>query len=371
MVGKTHLFLRFFKVKIMAQLSRTEFSTAVAELARERGINPEVVLASIKEAIKAAYIRDAKEAGEFNEEWQYRVELDDQTGGVKIYGYLQESPDRETEVTPPGFGRIATQTAKQVILQKVREAEKTAVINDYQDKIGSVVMGTVIRQDGQRVVVDIGRTYGVLPRSEQIRDEDYSVGNKLNFLIKEIAESEDRGRQIILSRTSADLVQALFRREVPEISNNTVEVRAIARQAGVRTKLAVYSNRRGVDPVGACVGQKGVRVAEVIKALGGEKVDVIQFSDDPEKLLAAALLPAENLVIKVDREKKTAEVNAPEDQLSLAIGRDGQNVRLASQLIGFEVDIKSSDPKAKSKKAGEKEDKDNGKNKKQSGQQDD
>jgi len=245
------------------------------------------------------------------------------------------------------------------------------VINDYQDKIGSVVMGTVIRQDGQRVVVDIGRTYGVLPRSEQIRDEDYSVGNKLNFLIKEIAESEDRGRQIILSRTSADLVQALFRREVPEISNNTVEVRAIARQAGVRTKLAVYSNRRGVDPVGACVGQKGVRVAEVIKALGGEKVDVIQFSDDPEKLLAAALLPAENLVIKVDREKKTAEVNAPEDQLSLAIGRDGQNVRLASQLIGFEVDIKSSDPKAKSKKAGEKEDKDNGKNKKQSGQQDD
>lgn len=349
----------------MTQLSRTEFSAAVAELARERGIDPAIVLSSIEEAILAAYVRDAQEAGSFHDDWQYRVSLNNQTGGVKIYGFPEEKPDQELEVTPPGFGRIATQTAKQVILQKVREAEKTAIIDDYQDKVGLVVMGTVIRQDGRRVVVDIGRTYGILPLSEQVRGEDYSIGVKLSFLIKEITDTEDQGRQIILSRTSVDLVKALFRREVPEINNNTVEIRAIARQPGVRTKLAVYSNRRGVDPVGACVGQKGVRVAEVIKALGGEKVDVIQFFDDPGKLIAAALSPAEELVIEINQVEKKARVSAPEDQLSLAIGRDGQNVRLASQLSGYEIDIDSSSPvETKETEAKEEEKKDE----KQSGQ---
>ncbi len=349
----------------MTQLSRTEFSAAVAELARERGIDPAIVLSSIEEAILAAYVRDAQEAGSFHDDWQYRVSLNNQTGGVKIYGFPEEKPDQELEVTPPGFGRIATQTAKQVILQKVREAEKTAIIDDYQDKVGLVVMGTVIRQDGRRVVVDIGRTYGILPLSEQVRGEDYSIGVKLSFLIKEITDTEDQGRQIILSRTSVDLVKALFRREVPEINNNTVEIRAIVRQPGVRTKLAVYSNRRGVDPVGACVGQKGVRVAEVIKALGGEKVDVIQFFDDPGKLISAALSPAEELVIEINQVEKKARVSAPEDQLSLAIGRDGQNVRLASQLSGYEIDIDSSSPvETKETEAKEEEKKDE----KQSGQ---
>jgi len=349
----------------MTQLSRTEFSAAVAELARERGIDPAIVLSSIEEAILAAYVRDAQEAGSFHNDWQYRVSLNNQTGGVKIYGFPEEKPDQELEVTPPGFGRIATQTAKQVILQKVREAEKTAIIDDYQDKVGLVVMGTVIRQDGRRVVVDIGRTYGILPLSEQVRGEDYSIGVKLSFLIKEITDTEDQGRQIILSRTSVDLVKALFRREVPEINNNTVEIRAIARQPGVRTKLAVYSNRRGVDPVGACVGQKGVRVAEVIKALGGEKVDVIQFFDDPEKLIAVALSPAEELTIEINQAEKKARVSAPEDQLSLAIGRDGQNVRLASQLSGYEIDIDSSSLVKVKKTKVKKEEK---KDKKQSGQ---
>ena len=349
----------------MTQLSRTEFSAAVAELARERGIDPAIVLSSIEEAILAAYVRDAQEAGSFHDDWQYRVSLNNQTGGVKIYGFPEEKPDQELEVTPPGFGRIATQTAKQVILQKVREAEKTAIIDDYQDKVGLVVMGTVIRQDGRRVVVDIGRTYGILPLSEQVRGEDYSIGVKLSFLIKEITDTENQGRQIILSRTSVDLVKALFRREVPEINNNTVEIRAIVRQPGVRTKLAVYSNRRGVDPVGACVGQKGVRVAEVIKALGGEKVDVIQFFDDPGKLISAALSPAEELVIEINQVEKKARVSAPEDQLSLAIGRDGQNVRLASQLSGYEIDIDSSSPvETKETEAKEEEKKDE----KQSGQ---
>jgi len=294
----------------MAQLIRTEFSVAVAELARERGINPEVVLSSIQEAIAAAFIRDAQEDNSWHEDWRYRVSLDNKTGEARIYGCLEEgSDDEEVEVTPPGFGRIAAQTAKQVILQKVREAEKSAVIDDYQDKIGSVVIGTVIRQDGRKVTINVGRTYGILPYSEQIQGEDYSIGNKFNFLIKEISESDDQGRQIILSRTSVDLVRDLFRREVPEINNNAVEIKAIARQGGVRTKLAVYSNRRGVDPIGACVGQKGVRVAEVIKALGGEKVDVIQFSDDPEKLIIAALLPAEGLEVEIDKETNTAKGN--------------------------------------------------------------
>jgi len=335
-------------------LKRTEFASAVAELARERHIEPELVLESIKAAILAAFCRDAEESGEFNEDWQYEVRLDEQTGGAKIFGCPQKKKKKEREVTPKNFGRIATQIAKQVILQKVKEAEKSAIIDDYRQKIGAVISGTVIRVDNHQVVVDIGRTYGVLPKSEQPNREEYQVGGKFDFYLKGIGqldhpEGRIGGDKVILSRTNPDLVSALFRREVPEVANGAVEIRRVAREPGVRVKVAVFSNRRGVDPVGACVGQKGVRVSEVIKSLGGEKVDVIQYSEDPEKFITAALLPAEGLKIKVDPDKKIAEALAGSEQLSLAIGKDGQNVRLASELTGYQIDIKEERKKLKTK----------------------
>ncbi len=323
----------------MARLKRTEFSTAVAELAKERGIEPEIVIDSIEEAILAAFVRDAKNEGNYHEEWDYQVELNDITGGAKIFATPPE--EKKRDVTPPGFGRIATQTAKQVILQKVRQAEKSAIIDSYRDRVGTVVRGKVLRRNVRRVVVNIGRTHGILPHREQIKNEDYEVGEEMDFYIKEIQEEEDEGGEIILSRTDPGMVGALLDREVPEVNNDAVEIRAVARDPGRRTKVAVYSARRGVDPVGACVGQKGVRIAEVIKALGGEKVDVIQYSNSPQQFIAAALLPAEGLEIEIDKEDKVATVTADEDQLSLAIGKEGQNVKLATRLTGYEIDIES------------------------------
>ena len=330
----------------MARLKRTEFSTAVAELARERGIKPAIVIDSIKEALLAAYKRDTEASGQYHSDWQYEVELDDVSGSVKIFGYPEEKPDQRQEVTPSNFGRIAAQVAKQVILQKIQEAEKLAIINDYRQRVGTIALGTVIRRkEEEAIAVDIGRTYGVLPRAEQIEEEDYSIGNKFNFYIKEISEGVGVPSQIILSRASVELARGLFEREVPEVGSGAVEIRAIARDPGRRTKVGVFSTRRRVDPVGACVGQKGVRVAEVIKALGGEKVDVIQYNEYPNRSNAASLLLAEELSIKIDKESKIAQVTANDDQLSLAIGKNGQNIRLASQISGYQINIQEKESK--------------------------
>ena len=333
-------------------LKRTEFSSAVAELARERHIEPALVLEGIKDAVLAAFCRDAKERGEFDEDWQYEVRLNERTGGARIFGYPEGKKEKEREVTPDDFGRIAAQVARQVILQKVKEAEKLAIIGDYRQKIGTVALGTIIRVDNHRAVVDIGRTYGILPKSEWVRGEEYQPGKKFAFYLKEIGRLEHPStkageERVILSRTSPHLVSALLRREVPEVANGAVEARKIAREPGVRTKIAVFSNRRGVDPVGACVGQKGVRISNVINGLGGEKVDVIQYSEDPKKFIAAALLPAEDLKIKVNAGEKKAEVLADSKQLSLAIGKDGQNARLATELTGYRIDIKEQQKKRK------------------------
>ena len=332
-------------------LQRTEFATAVEELARERHIDAEAIIEAIKEAILAAFEKDYQEKNGVAPEGDYEVIIDEKTGEAKVF--IKGKKGKE-EVTPPGFGRIATQVAKQVIIQKVREAEKMAVIDDYQGKIGTVVQGTVIRFDDyqKQAIIDIGRTYGFLPPSEQLKGEDYLPGVKFDFYIKEIS-GEGEERRIILSRATRELVEALFRREVPEIANGTVEIRAIAREPGVRTKIAVYSKRRNVDPVGACVGQKGVRVTQVINSLGGEKIDVIQYSNNPQEMIEAALLPAENLKIEIDEKEKRAKVLAPEDQLSLAIGKNGQNVRLASELTGYEIDIGEEGGRKRLKKSGE------------------
>ena len=315
--------------------ARTEFTAALNQICAERGISPEAVMATIEAALVAAYRKDFGE----EEGIEYSAILDEVTGSATIYRFTTDKPDDKKDVTPPGFGRIAAQTAKQVILQKIREAEKDAIIGEYQDKIGNLVNGMVLRFDGQFIVCDIGRGQGLMPPEEQGRNERYHLNQRLTLYIKDISET-DRGQQIIVSRADPALVIGLFKREVPEVNSGAVEIKAIAREAGSRSKVAVWSTQSGVDPVGSCVGQKGVRVQAVIGELGGEKIDIIEYSKEIEKFIASALQPAENLEIKLDEFKKTAIVTVAEDQLSLAIGREGQNVRLAAKLTGYKITLK-------------------------------
>jgi N utilization substance protein A len=308
---------------------RSEFSLALNQVATERGIDPSVVLETIKAAILAAFRKDFG-----TEDLELlTVELNPDNGEAKI---LKEGKD----VTPPGFGRIAAQTAKQVILQRIREAEKQAVLSDFQTKIGSVVQGMVLRFDGANVIVDIGRAQAVMPPSEQNSAERYHLNQRLTFYVEGIRETM-RGSEIIVSRSHKGLVEGLFKREVPEVAQGTVELRTVAREAGMRTKIAVFSSQSGVDPVGSCVGQKGVRVQAVINELGNnEKVDIIQWSEDFKQFIASALAPAKDIEVVLFEDKKIAEVYVPEDQLSLAIGREGGNVRLAAKLTGWKIDVK-------------------------------
>ena len=314
---------------------RSEFSLALNQVATERGIDVAVVLDTIKAAILAAYRKDYGVA----ELEQLIVELNADTGEAKI------SKDGK-DITPPGFGRIAAQTAKQVILQRIREAEKSAVLADYQTKVGTIMPGMVLRFDGPNIIVDIGRAQAIMPPQEQSQAERYHLNQRLTFYIEGIRETM-RGNEIIVSRAHKGLVEGLFKREVPEVASGAVELRVVAREAGGRTKVAVHSSQPGVDPVGSCVGQKGVRVQAVISELGGsEKVDIIQWTDDAKLFITAALAPAKDFDINLDEKKKVAEVMAPEDQLSLAIGREGQNVRLAAKLTGWKIDIKGKQPSA-------------------------
>jgi len=325
---------------------KTEFAAAINQICAERGIQPEVVLQTIREAMLAAYRRDFG----FKEGFEYEALVDSQTGETHIFSWKEgEKGKNRNEITPPGFGRIAAQVAKQVLLQKIREAEKSAILDEYAKRVGSLVNGMILRFEGPNIIVDIGKGEGVMPSSEQIRGERYTPNQRLVFLIKEIQESP-RDKQIIVSRADDQLVAALFRREVREVGSGAVQIKNIAREPGSRTKLAVLSTQAGVDPVGSCVGQKGVRVQRVIDELGGEKIDIIQYSEDPEKFIAAALSPAEKIKVEVDKKQKTATVFAPGDQLSLAIGKGGQNVRLASELTGFKIEVKQEETSSKAKK---------------------
>lgn len=317
--------------------ARTEFAAALNQVCAERGIEPDVVLETIKEAILAAFRRDFG----LKEDFEYGAQVDPENGQARIFGWPEGQEEKKEEVTPPGFGRIATQVAKQVLLQKIREAEKNAILDEFTKRIGTLVNGLILRFDGHNIIVDINKTEAVFPPQEQIRSEKYHLNQRLTFYIKEIRDTE-RGRNIIVSRADKSLVEALFRREVPEISSGAVEIREIAREAGARTKIAVVSTQTGVDPVGSCVGQKGVRVQAVIGELEGEKIDIIQYSDDSEKYIMAALSPAEGVKVELNEKKKTAVISVPDDQLSLAIGSEGQNVRLASKLTGYKLDIKGS-----------------------------
>jgi len=345
-------------------VARTEFAAAIAQIVNDRKIPADAIFGGIKQALVSAY---RKQIGEYEEDFHYFASLNEESGEAHIFKAPVIKRDEETlevlefdekkaqDVTPAGFGRIAAQTAKQVILQKIREAEKEQVISDFQNRIGEIITGTVLRMEGRTVVIDLGRGYAYMPPEEQMRGEFYRMNMRIVVLVKDIAET-NRGRAVIASRADKQLVVKLFEREVPEVASGAVKVVSIAREAGVRTKMAVSaSGQEGVDPVGSCVGQRGVRVQEVIKELNNEKIDIIPHSDNPVLYLQAALAPAESLLIDVDVKNQEASVIAPDDQLSLAIGRGGQNVRLAAKLTGYQITIKSSGGSVESKVTGKEE----------------
>lgn len=345
------------------QVVRTEFAAAIAQIARERKIDPQAVYDAIEHSLVSAY---RKEMGGLDEDFYYYVDLNRETGESKILKAPVLEKDEETEeilkwdetkaeeVTPPGFGRIAAQTAKQVILQEIRRSEKNQIIADFQDRLGEVVTGQVLRMDRGAVVVEIGRGQAYMPPTEQMRGEFYRKNQRISVLIKEISD-EYRGSAIIVSRSAPELVEKLFEREVPEVSSGAVEIVSVAREAGVRTKIAVRSAQEGVDPVGSCVGQRGVRVQKVIEELNNEKIDIVPYHEDMTLYLKAALAPAENLLVEIDEESRKVTVTAPDDQLSLAIGRGGQNVRLAAKLTGYLITIKSAEGEIESEATGDEE----------------
>jgi transcription termination/antitermination protein NusA len=239
---------------------------------------------------------------------------------------------------PESYGRMAAQTAKQVIIQRLREAERDMIFNDFKDKEHEVVSGVVQRREGRFVLVDLGKSVGVLPTDEQIPGEYYNAGDRIKVYVKEVA-SRAKGPEIILSRISDEILKKVFYLEIPEISNGLIEIKAVAREAGSRSKVAVFTDSDNVDPIGSCVGQRGARIQTIIKELGGEKVDIIEYNEDPNKFIGNALSPAKIISINLDENEKKAMVTVASDQLSLAIGKGGQNARLAARLTGWKIDI--------------------------------
>ncbi len=316
----------------MSQL-KSEFMLALNQICAERGIDPKIVIEAIKQSILAALKRDLGLDVE-TELVGYEVTVNEETGAIAV---LKDGKD----ATPAGFGRIAAQVAKQVIMQRVREAEKDSIIADYSDKIGTLITGMILRFDGPNVVIDIGRGQAIMPQNEAIPNEFYRLNQRIAVYIKEIRDTY-KGKSIIVSRSAPELVKELFAREVPEVGSNSVQIVAIAREAGHRTKIAVKSTEDGVDPVGSCVGQKGVRVQAVINELNGEKIDIVEYSQNLPEFVKSALAPAEGFDVVVDEAKRKVTVTVPDDQLSLAIGRGGQNVRLAAKLTQFKIDIKGT-----------------------------
>ncbi|MEK7611247.1 MAG: transcription termination factor NusA [Patescibacteria group bacterium] len=307
----------------------SEFSAALNQVCAEKGISPQSVLDTITLALVSAYRKDFNPGAEE----EVRAEINQETGEAKIF-------EGEKDVTPPFFGRIASQTAKQVLLQKLREAEKEAIFSDFRKKMGSLMSAHIFRLEKGNAILDLGRCQGVMPPGEQIPGENYQINQRLKILLKEIRDGEGaRGPEVIVSRSDPRFIEQLFMAEVPELDSGVVTIKAVAREAGSRTKIAVSSEDPRVDPVGSCVGQKGVRVQTVIGELNGEKIDIIPFDEDPEKFIAAALSPAKIREVSLNKKKKEARVKVGADQLSLAIGKEGQNVRLAARLSGWKIDI--------------------------------
>jgi transcription termination/antitermination protein NusA len=331
---------------------------AITQLAAEKNLPREVVLQAMEAALVSAYKKDVQLQG------NVAVKIDRETGDHHVYlerTIVSEVSDPETEIAlqdarkvrpdlqigetiqnevhPGAAGRIAAQTAKQVVLQRLREAEREMVFEEFSNREGDIVSGVVQRIEPKHIVVDLGKTEAVFPITEQVRNEHYRGGQRMKFYLLEVHRSI-RGPQLILSRTHKNLLKRLFELEVPEIYRGVVEIKSIAREAGYRSKVAVAARQEGVDPVGSCVGLRGIRIQNIVNELNGERIDVIQWDADSSKFVANALSPAQVLSVRIDEEANTASVIVPDRQLSLAIGKEGQNARLAAKLTGWRIDIK-------------------------------
>ncbi|MGB9886354.1 MAG: transcription termination factor NusA [Moorellales bacterium] len=336
-----------------------EFMEALKEIEREKGIPLEMLLEAIEAALFSAYRKN------FGSAQNARVEIDRATGAFRVLAQktvtekvndpreeisleeaqrlnprYQPGDKVEVEVTPREFGRIAAQTAKQVVVQRIREAERNLIYDEFSGREQDIVTGVVRRSEMKTVFIDLGRTEAVLAPSEQVSTEVYRQGDRIKTYILEVKKTT-KGPQILVSRTHPGLVRRLFELEVPEIHEGIVEIKAVAREPGLRTKIAVHSYDPNVDPIGACVGPRGVRVQTVVNELRGEKIDIIRWSPDPAEFVASALSPAKVLSVELDEKNRAARVVVPDHQLSLAIGREGQNARLAARLTGWKIDIKS------------------------------
>lgn len=361
-----------------------EIVNAIKQICEEKGLSYEAVVETIESALAAAYRKDFGEKNQnikilFNpesgesevydvkivvenlpeedvdlieakkdskvldeefEEKKFNPKTQIQLSDAKL---LKKSAEINEEIKtklekPVSYGRMAAQTAKQVIIQKLREAERDMIFNDFKNKEHEVIAGVVQRLEGKIVLVDLDRAVGVLPSEEQIYGERYNSGDRIKIYVKEVRQTP-KGSEIILSRTSDEILKKVFYLEIPEISNNLVEIKAVAREAGSRSKVAVLAVGENIDPIGSCVGQRGSRIQTIIKELGGEKIDIIEYNEDAVKFIANALAPAKVLSVKINDKEKRAEAVVSEDQLSLAIGKNGQNVRLAARLTGWKIDI--------------------------------
>lgn len=336
----------------------SELMLAIEQLEKEKGISKDILVEAIVTALISAYKKN------FGAAQNVKVDIDEE-GIFKVYAlkdvseeveneFLQISLDDakkikkkvkvgdvvEIEVTPRDFGRIAAQTAKQVVVQKIRESERGMVFDEYINKENDIVTGIVQRIEKGNIMIDLGKSEAILPMNEKVANEEYNVHNRLKVYILEVKKT-NKGPQIIVSRTHPGLVKRLFELEVPEIHDGTVEIMSISREPGSRTKIAVKSTAENVDPVGACVGQKGSRVQAVVDELRGEKIDIIKWSKEPSEFIAASLSPSKVTSIEINEAEKSARVVVPDYQLSLAIGKEGQNARLAAKLTGWKIDIKS------------------------------
>jgi len=339
---------------------KSDFITAINQLCSEKGVSKDVVLQAVEAALISAYKRNFGAPST----QKVAVRLDPQTGQAHVFAekqVVEDVKDRraemtlaeakavnpaakmgdfiEVETTPDNFGRIAAQTAKQVVLQRLREAERDMLFDEFRDREGDIVTGIVHRMEPKALILDLGKAEATLPATEQVASERYHLGQRLKVYVVEV-ERAHRGPEIIVSRTHRNLLKRLFELEVPEIYNGIVEIKSIAREPGSRSKVAVHARQEGVDPVGACVGLRGVRIQNIVNELGGEKIDVVQWHADPTVYIANALSPAQVVSVETSEPDKTATVLVPERQLSLAIGKEGQNARLAAKLTGWRIDIK-------------------------------
>jgi N utilization substance protein A len=340
---------------------KSEFMLALTQLAAEKNLPKEVVISAVETALVSAYRKDS-----FAPNQNVLVKIDPATGRVRVWveKVVVEKPEDprneislaeaqkinpdveidgtvEVEATPRNAGRIAAQTAKQVILQRLHEAEHSAIFEEYSGREGDIVSGLVQRIESRQVFLDLGRTEAILPVSEQVRNERYRIGQRLRVYLLEVVRTA-KGPQVVVSRSHPDFLRRLFELEVPEVLNGTVQIKAVAREAGSRSKVAVAASQEGIDPVGCCVGLRGIRIQNIMRELSGEKLDVVAWNQDTSVFIASALSPAQVLNVALDEDAGIATVVVPDRQLSLAIGKEGQNARLAAKLTGWRIDIKSA-----------------------------